>query len=90
MYLKIDTLEQADSIEADISDKIGLPDTGKANRYITPVEWEGYFYLAITNLQYKGEQYNVASYVAETYPDVPQITDEEYQALCPVEDDILI
>ena len=90
MFLKCETLEQAEMIEADISDKIGLPDTGKATRYAKPVEWEGFYYLPITNLQYNGIKHNVASYVAETYPDVPQITDEEYQALWPVEEDILI
>ena len=83
MFLKCDTLEQAESIEADIADKIGLPDIGKATRYATPVEHEGLYYLPVTNLQYNGIKHNVASYVAETYGDIPQITDEDYRALFP-------
>ena len=88
MYLKIETSEQAEMIEADIADKIGLPDIGKATRYANPVEWEGYFYLPITNLQYKDEQYHIASYVAEHYGDIPQVTTKEYGALFPVDDDL--
>ena len=88
MHLKCETLQQAQAIEADISAKIGLPDTGKATRYAKPVEWEGFYYLPITNLQYKDEQYHIASYIAETYPDIPQITAEQYRALFPVDDDL--
>ena len=89
-YLKCESLEQAEVIEADIADNIGLPDDKKATRYATPVEHEGFYYLPVTNLQYNGIKHNVASYVAEHYGDIPQITAEEYQALWPVEEDILI
>ena len=90
MHLKCETLEQAQAIEADISDKIGLPDTGKATRYAVPVERGGFYYLPIVILQYKGQQYDVESYIAETYPDIPQITAEEYQALWPVEEELIL
>ena len=88
MFLKCESLQQAQAIEADIADKIGLPDIGKATRYAKPVEWEGFYYLPITNLQYGGIQHNVASYVAEHYGDIPQVTNEEYGALFPVDDEL--
>ena len=88
MHLKCETLEQAEMIEADIADKIGLPDGKKATRYATPVEHEGFYYLPVTNLQYNGIKHNVASYVAEHYGDIPQVTTEEYGALFPVDDEL--